>query len=270
MREPGGKSVAIVIHGAFQSHENVGGAALVLKDLGVKEVHIPDLAGHGVEKDTEISGKNLIEGLAEDLLSRRKIKQSLNRERIERVTLIGHSLGASVALAVAKQLIVNAESVNLILVEPIFWLGKECGGQDDLLNNLETHIPQTKTQIEITNYLRALLKGDNHLSSDFSVLTNLANSNKAIVSLIRGGRSSVQSKEQFKIETSDGVITCSVIGQEIGSLVPDDYCNRDLFDNQLAIKQAGHNPFTHTSFYEWLRLLINQTESIDEANLQGD
>lgn len=256
-------SVAIIIHGAFQDSDNIGGASLVLKDLGAKEVHTPNLAGHGAENDIEASRKSLTERLAEDLLSRRKIKRLLDEESIGRVTLIGHSLGASVALAAAKQLIVKAESLNLVLVEPIFWLGRKCGGQDELLNNLENHIPRNKTQIEITKHLKALLNGDNFASEDISTLTNLANSSKVWTTLIRGGRKSIQSKTEFKIELSDRVLPQSVVGQEIGSLVPDDYCDRELFDNQLVIKQAGHNPFIHTCFYRWLRLLVNQTETLD-------
>ena len=265
MKNSGERNVAIVIHGAFQSNKNVESAALVLGDLGVKKVHTPDLAGHGAERDIEISGKNLADRLAEELLSRREIKESLNGNRIDRVTLIGHSLGASVALSVAKQVIAQSESVNLILVEPILWLGKECDGQKSLRNNLEKYMPQTNTQIEITDYLRSLLKGDNSVSNEFGLLADLAKSNKTWITLIRGGRKTVQSKKRFEVETSEGVITINAKGDEIGSLVPNEYCSRELFDNQLTIKEAGHNPFLYTSFYKWLRLLLNQSESIDES-----
>ena len=253
-----GKDIALVIHGAFQSHKNVAGAELLLRDLGFKEVHMPNLAGHGAENDIKTSEKSLTERLTEDLLSRQQIKQSLDVETIGRVILIGHSLGASVALAIAKQLAMKAKYLNLILVEPIFWLGKKCDGQDDLLNNLETHIPQNKTQIEITNYLKELLNGDHCASEEISTLAKLAKSSKVWITLIRGGRKSIQSKKEFKIELSDRVLPQSIRGQEIGSLVPDDYCDRELFDNQLVIKQAGHNPFIHTCFYRWLKLVACQ------------
>lgn len=257
MRDSEGRRIAIVIHGAFQSHGNIAGAALVLKDSGVKEVHMPDLAGHGAEKDIERSEQNLTERLAEELLSRREINQSLKGGIADSVTVIGHSLGASVALTVATQAMVHTKSLNLILVEPIFWLGSECEGQDHLSKNLDIHTPHNKTHIEITEYLRALLEGDKQQSNDFSLLTNLANLDKATITLIRGGVRTIQSKEEFKIETSEKVITYSVSGQEIGSLVPDNYCNRELFDNQLTIRDAGHNPFASSSFYRWLRLLIS-------------
>ena len=261
------RDIAIVIHGAFQSNKNVEGAALVLRDLGVKIVHTPDLAGHGAERDVEISGKHLTERLAENLLSRREIKHALDADTIGKVTLIGHSLGASVAIAAAKQLIIKAESLNLILVEPIFWLGKKCVGQDDLLKNLETHIPRGKTQVEITNYLRSLLTGETGHDCEISTLSNLATSDRCSISLVRGGRTTVRSKGGFKIDTSEGVIDVGHEGQEIGSLVPNDYCNRNLFDSQISIKEAGHNPFAHSSFYKWLRLLLNQDESLDEDHL---
>ena len=250
MSESAGKDVAIVIHGAFQSHLNVLQLGTVIRRNGFSDILMPDLAGHGRESPLAKSSEYLPERLSRDIIRKTELIKSHSSQDGGVALLIGHSLGASVALQIALVLR-EFERVDLWLVEPVFWLGDYCEGQKQLEENLKKHSSSNSTQEEISIYLSERLGKRLSNKEEMNALQKLSALENMHTTLVRGGANQAQPGISTIATFEDGTkLSINVSGWDIGSVIPDTFSNERLFDNEIIIKNAGHNVFMYREFYE--------------------
>jgi hypothetical protein len=250
---------AFLIHGAFQDSSTLEALAKVLEYNNICVQPI-DLALHGSQKLASINKNNVCpQTLAQQIIERPELVDLLNHDIRKHLTIIGHSLGAMVAIQMASKLQTKNTSISLVAIEPILRLDASCQGQKDFISQLDNmQSSRDPFQLPIIQYFSQLYEQDkaSTCSSDLTQSINKLAENKNIhIHIIKGNQNYCKNiNHTIKLfENTSNSSDFKCVGQELGTLLPDHHFE-DLSSEIpiTTIKESGHNPLVHIEFYSFI------------------
>jgi pimeloyl-ACP methyl ester carboxylesterase len=258
---------ALLIHGAFQDSSLLGGLPHVLRCNNICPLAI-DLPLHGNQKYAPINKIHITpQTLAQQIINRPELVDSLNQDNRNRLIIIGYSLGALVSIELASMLQKKNTKILLVAIEPILRLDGSCQGQKDFLRELDNmRTICDPIQMPIIQYFDHLHQQDNrsNLGQATKSINKLIKNENIQIYIIKGGRNFSESADK-KIELYENTpdaLTVKCIGAELGTLIAKNHLEDVSGDIPIAtIKDAGHNPMLWPNFYNLAHQLIRSHES---------